>query len=149
MDVLLRCAARSASRDREDNDEEDEEKSVRRPRMGGQFLDHALAERHATIAQAALVQVSETHLGQHLAPAGVETLSSCRGTQGSLLWRRGIQELTRAVAELQRRGDRPGAVSRTSSGARDQVGRQEDRPPNRRKPEERGQCDGTARHSQN
>jgi len=68
---------------------------VRRPRMSGQLLDHALAERYATMAQAALGQVFETHLGQHLAPAGVETLSSCRGTQGSLLWRRGIQELTR------------------------------------------------------
>jgi len=36
--------------------------------------DHALAERHAAMARAVLVQAFEDYLAQHLAVAGVETL---------------------------------------------------------------------------
>ncbi len=36
--------------------------------------DHALAERHAALARAALVRALEDYLAQHLAVAGVETL---------------------------------------------------------------------------
>ena len=49
--------------------------------------DHALAERHAAMARALLVQAFEDYLAQHLAIAGVETLDQLP-TDSVVMWPR-------------------------------------------------------------
>jgi len=59
--------------------------------------DHALAERHAAMARAVLVQAFTDYLAQHLAVAGVETLDQLPTDSWVMVVAAWFQELTRVT----------------------------------------------------